>query len=202
MSTQNTSVLEALEQSREQLEKHTKYAPHYQDPFPPPANDEARTLEKVNEAIAAIEALQAENELLKGYRDRSLELATAYNNAQENIDQINTHREHILVVNDKLRCERDALQVENESLRNGVLDLQTQLALTCSKLVPLEAVSAEYNDWIRHHAGGGDFDGFLKLRHPPQEEAGSDCTPNHNCKGRMVHLPIGEQCDKCGGHND
>ncbi len=31
----------------------------------------------------------------------------------------------------------EALQAENESLRNGVLDLQTQLALTCSKLVPL-----------------------------------------------------------------
>jgi predicted nuclease with TOPRIM domain len=61
------------------------------------------------EAADAIEALQAENELLKGYRDRSLELATAYNNAQENIEQINTHREHILDVNDKLQAERDAL---------------------------------------------------------------------------------------------
>ena len=25
-----------------------------------------------------------------------------------------------------------------------------------------------------------------------------DCTPNHLCKGRMVHLPHGEQCDRCG----
>jgi len=33
----------------------------------------------------------------------------------------------------------EALQAENESLRNGVLDLQTQLAITCSKLATLEA---------------------------------------------------------------
>ncbi len=26
----------------------------------------------------------------------------------------------------------------------------------------------------------------------------NDCTPNHMCSGRMVHLPHGEQCDKCG----
>lgn len=25
-----------------------------------------------------------------------------------------------------------------------------------------------------------------------------DCAPNHPCQGRMVHLPIDEQCDKCG----
>lgn len=25
-----------------------------------------------------------------------------------------------------------------------------------------------------------------------------DCTPNHICGGRMVHLPDGEMCDKCG----
>ena len=27
----------------------------------------------------------------------------------------------------------------------------------------------------------------------------NDLTPNHLCKGRWVHLPSGEQCDKCGG---
>jgi len=26
----------------------------------------------------------------------------------------------------------------------------------------------------------------------------NDCTPNHLCNGRMVHLPRGEQCDRCG----
>ena len=26
----------------------------------------------------------------------------------------------------------------------------------------------------------------------------NDCTPNHLCNGRMVHLPGGEMCDKCG----
>jgi len=25
-----------------------------------------------------------------------------------------------------------------------------------------------------------------------------DCAPNHYCKGRMVHLPLDELCDKCG----
>jgi len=29
-------------------------------------------------------------------------------------------------------------------------------------------------------------------------DVSADCTPNHLCGGRMVHLPIGEQCDKCG----
>ena len=29
-------------------------------------------------------------------------------------------------------------------------------------------------------------------------EVADDCTPNHLCKGRMVHLPRGEQCDRCG----
>lgn len=51
---------------------------------------------------------QTENDLLKGYRDRALELATAYNNAQENIEQINAHREHILAVNEKLTAQVDA----------------------------------------------------------------------------------------------
>ena len=34
-----------------------------------------------------------------------------------------------------------------------------------------------------------------------QVHAGSlaDCTPNHVCDGRMVHLPSGEMCNKCGG---
>jgi hypothetical protein len=27
----------------------------------------------------------------------------------------------------------------------------------------------------------------------------NDLTPNHLCKGYWVHLPCGEQCDKCGG---
>jgi hypothetical protein len=26
-----------------------------------------------------------------------------------------------------------------------------------------------------------------------------DTPPNHLCKGNWVHLPHGEQCDKCGG---
>ena len=30
-------------------------------------------------------------------------------------------------------------------------------------------------------------------------DVGADCTPNHLCGGRMIHLPAGEQCDKCGG---
>lgn len=30
------------------------------------------------------------------------------------------------------------------------------------------------------------------------EPSEPDCSPNHLCNGRMVHLPNGEQCDKCG----
>lgn len=30
-------------------------------------------------------------------------------------------------------------------------------------------------------------------------DASADCTPNHLCNGRMIHLPHGEHCDKCGG---
>lgn len=52
---------------------------------------------------------QAEIDLLKGYRDRALELATAYNNAQENIEQISAHRQHILAVNEKLTAQLDAM---------------------------------------------------------------------------------------------
>lgn len=33
---------------------------------------------------------------------------------------------------------------------------------------------------------------------PERKPMNSDCTPNHLCCGRMVHLPNGEQCDKCG----
>lgn len=29
-------------------------------------------------------------------------------------------------------------------------------------------------------------------------ESQDDCAPNHFCKGKLVHLPAGEQCDKCG----
>ena len=32
----------------------------------------------------------------------------------------------------------------------------------------------------------------------PLPDLTDDCTPNHLCNGRMVHLPRGEQCDKCG----
>ena len=32
----------------------------------------------------------------------------------------------------------------------------------------------------------------------PMEPSEPDCSPNHLCNGRMVHLPNGEQCDKCG----
>lgn len=28
--------------------------------------------------------------------------------------------------------------------------------------------------------------------------SGNDCTPNHLCQGRMIHLPTGEACDRCG----
>ena len=31
------------------------------------------------------------------------------------------------------------------------------------------------------------------------EEAQEDCSMNHLCNGRFVHLPVDEQCDKCGG---
>ena len=31
------------------------------------------------------------------------------------------------------------------------------------------------------------------------EECGEDTTPNHFCGNRWVHLPGGEQCDRCGG---
>lgn len=41
--------------------------------------------------------------------------------------------------------------------------------------------------------------GRRKEVEPPQHvECGADCTPNHLCNGRMVHLPGGEMCNKCG----
>jgi hypothetical protein len=127
-----------------------------------------------------------------------------------NAPNANVNAAYIAAVNPaaviSLLNQIQALQAENERLKRDCdianlgfeTNSQTIVALA-AKLATVEAVSAEYNDWIRHHAGGGDFDGFLKLRHPPEEEAGADCTPNHNCNGRIVHLPIGEQCDKCGG---
>lgn len=30
------------------------------------------------------------------------------------------------------------------------------------------------------------------------DDAQGDCPVNHLCNGRFVHLPVGEQCDKCG----
>lgn len=41
-------------------------------------------------------------------------------------------------------------------------------------------------------------DEILKLNAP--SEPVDDCSPNHLCKptGRFFHLPIGEQCDRCG----
>lgn len=30
------------------------------------------------------------------------------------------------------------------------------------------------------------------------EPIDSDCAPNHICNGRLVHLPDGEQCGRCG----
>lgn len=31
--------------------------------------------------------------------------------------------------------------------------------------------------------------------------ADNDCTPNHLCNGRMVHLPNGEMCERCDQAN-
>lgn len=33
---------------------------------------------------------------------------------------------------------------------------------------------------------------------PIKPEPDDDLAPNHLCEGRMVHLPVGEQCSKCG----
>ena len=47
-----------------------------------------------------------------------------------------------------------------------------------------------------------EIDGHL-IQYAPQAQPerkpmDNDCTPNHLCNGSMVHLPSGEQCDKCG----
>lgn len=65
----------------------------------------------------------------------------------------------------------------------------------------VDAIAAdriEYEDWPE-----GSFGAFVKLKNhlkgtPPEDDVGADCTPNHNCNGRMVHLPDGEHCDHCG----
>ena len=43
-------------------------------------------------------------------------------------------------------------------------------------------------------------EGTKLFTHPASkpEPSEPDCSPNHLCNGRMVHLPNGEQCDKCG----
>jgi len=33
---------------------------------------------------------------------------------------------------------------------------------------------------------------------PSDDEFGDDCAPNHLCGKSWVHLPQGEQCDRCG----
>ena len=50
--------------------------------------------------------------------------------------------------------------------------------------------------WITKPAEGS----FLFTHPAPSkpEPSEPDCSPNHLCNGRMVHLPNGEQCDKCG----
>ena len=42
----------------------------------------------------------------------------------------------------------------------------------------------------------GEYELFTHPAKPEPSEP--DCSPNHLCNGRMVHLPNGEQCDKCG----
>ena len=53
----------------------------------------------------------------------------------------------------------------------------------------------------RHPAGGFWWREHLRaaLEAPstaPEPE--NDCVLNHICNGRLVHLPDGEQCDRCG----
>ena len=53
-----------------------------------------------------------------------------------------------------------------------------------------------------HPAPRSDLVAPYTAQQPSQPERkpmpDKDCTPNHLCSGRMVHLPRGEQCDKCG----
>ena len=56
------------------------------------------------------------------------------------------------------------------------------------------------NEGIRSTYFDQTCEGCVKrMTHPAKPEPSEpDCSPNHLCNGRMVHLPNGEQCDKCG----
>ena len=66
---------------------------------------------------------------------------------------------------------------------------------------PVAEVAGDYN--TKHiiflPAGIALEVGDKLFTHPAKPEPSEpDCSPNHLCNGRMVHLPNGEQCDKCG----
>ena len=66
-------------------------------------------------------------------------------------------------------------------------------------LAALETMTDEYDD----SAVGLEIEAIHALRAAlsapattPEPE--NDCVLNHICNGRLVHLPDGEQCDRCG----
>lgn len=68
-----------------------------------------------------------------------------------------------------------------QSLRQRITELEADLLLHQNAL------------W---KACGDDEDVVNDTLDSQREEP--DCAPNHLCNGRMIHLPNGEQCDKCG----
>ena len=76
---------------------------------------------------------------------------------------------------------------ENESLRGALETLKIALRVGMPEY--------SYEDWL------DIIDTALHsaTRSADSAEPFCDTTPNHFCGNRWVHLPRGEQCDKCGG---
>lgn len=90
---------------------------------------------------AKVDALQDEVRILEGYRARSLELATAYNNATENLEQISTHREHLLRVNDALQARCDAVDAVDQTTGN-----ERHTNMTIPTLPEMTCLTSEFDE--------------------------------------------------------
>lgn len=166
------------------------------------------------DAARAIEALQGENERL---RDLELTWRICHERSSDAARDLANERDALAAKLDELQRQEPVAVVDANDdgywadiLPDRDVKVGQQLFAAPKALEPLtdiqslQAVSDEYNAWIRYHAAGGDYDGFLKgvlakqQVEDEEDDVGADCTPNHNCNGRMVHLPDGEHCDHCG----
>jgi hypothetical protein len=89
------------------------------------------------------------------------------------------------------------------SYRQGVADGKEALAEPSEPVATIEISEWGTSRTIDTHFAYcvrdwpcGEYELFTHPAKPEPSEP--DCSPNHLCNGRMVHLPNGEQCDKCG----